>query len=58
LNKYRRQKDGGGREMDYILMQFYFSIKIYLISTVIAITMMELVVLIRRFIRLGRRRDA
>jgi hypothetical protein len=44
--------------MDYILMQFYFSIKIYLISTVIAITMMELVVLIRRFIRLGRRRDA
>ena len=43
--------------MDYPLMQFYFSIKIYLISTVIAITMMELVVLIRRFIRLGGRRD-
>ena len=43
--------------MDYPLMQFYFSIKIYLISTVIAITMMELVVLIRRFIKLGGRRD-
>ena len=43
--------------MEYPLMQLYFSIKIYLISTVIAITMMELVVLIRRFIKLGLRRD-
>ena len=43
--------------MEYPLMQFYFSIKIYLISTVIAITMMELVVLIRRFIKLGGGRD-
>jgi hypothetical protein len=43
--------------MDYTLMQLYFSIKIYLISTVIAITMMELVVLIRRFIKLDWRKD-
>ncbi len=43
--------------MDFPLMQFYFSIKIYLISTVIAITMMEIVVLIRRFIKLDWRRD-
>lgn len=44
--------------MGFPLMPFNFSLKIYLISTVIAITMMELVVLIRRFIKLGRRRDA
>jgi len=58
LNRHRSQKESGGKEMGFPLMPFNFSLKIYLISTVIAITMMELVVLIRRFIKLGRRRDA
>ncbi len=43
--------------MEHPLMHFYFSIKIYLISTIISIAMMELVVVIRRFVKLGGGKD-
>jgi len=41
-------------EMDSILHQLGFSLKLYLLAAVISIMVMEAAVLIRRFIRLGK----
>jgi len=40
--------------MDGIILNMGFSFKIYILATIISITIMEIVVLIRRFIKLGK----
>jgi len=40
--------------MSGIIVKTFFSLKIYILATIISITIMEIVVLIRRFIKLGK----
>jgi hypothetical protein len=40
--------------MSGIFVHMVFSLKIYILATIISITIMEIVVLIGRFIRLGK----
>lgn len=40
--------------MSDIIVHIGFSLKIYILATIISITIMEIVVLIRRFIKLGK----
>lgn len=40
--------------MGSIVLHLGFSLKIYVLATIISITIMEIVVLIRRFIKMGK----
>ena len=40
--------------MGDIVLRLIFSMKIYILATIISITIMEIVVLIRRFIKIGK----
>ena len=40
--------------MESLVLHLGFSLKIYVLATIISVTIMEVVVLIRRFIKLGK----